>query len=78
MTLSLSERVCANGAMALWFRVIELEDGEFACRFGLTEYDRHEAASAAVDHLKQIASEHRPAQVFLHLRDGSTSLAADL
>jgi hypothetical protein len=64
--------------MALWFRVIEVEEGVFACRFGLTEYDRHDTASAAIDHLKTIAADHSPAQVYLHPRDGVTHLVAEM
>jgi hypothetical protein len=63
--------------MASWFfRVVQLDDGEWSCRFGSTVYDTHDALTDALDHCKEIAASHRPAQVFLHPLDGVVQTVA--
>lgn len=57
--------------VALFFRVIELDSGRWACRFGRTEYDTHCDISQALDHITTLAREHRPAEVMVHHLDGS-------
>ena len=63
----------------LWFfRVIESPDGRWACRRGRAEVDRHPEVDEALRHIRQIAAEHRPSQVWVHHLDGRVVLAADL
>lgn len=57
--------------MAWYLRAIELDTGRWACRFGRTEYDTHAEMEQAVQHLTTLATQHRPAQLFIHHRDGS-------
>lgn len=52
------------------FRVIELDDGRWACRRGLQELDIHAHVDAAVDHIIAIAAQHSPSQVIAHHLDG--------
>jgi len=53
-----------------FFRVIELDDGRWACRHGTEEFDRHDELSDAVGHIRVIAAEHTPAELFVHHLDG--------
>jgi hypothetical protein len=57
--------------MAWFFRVIELADGRWACRYGREEYDAHAELRHAIDHMRALAYAARPAELFLHRRDGS-------
>jgi len=57
--------------VAWFFRVVELDDGRWACRHGEQEYDTHTAVEPAIAHIKALAADHRPAELFLHLRDGT-------
>ena len=57
--------------MALFFRVIELDSGRWACRHGTTEFDQHAHAEGELAHVEALALEQRPAAVYLHLRDGT-------
>ena len=54
----------------LFFRVIEDDDGTWACRRGREELDRHVGFDEALDHVTKLASVHRPAEVFVHHFDG--------
>lgn len=64
--------------MAWYFRLVELHDGSWACRHGTREFDRHTDLTEAEAHIRRIAFEGRPAQVFLHTSDGDVRLLADL
>lgn len=56
----------------MWFlRAIELSDGGWACRYGLTEFDTHPQLDHAVDHLRELAEELGPAQLFVHRLNGN-------
>jgi hypothetical protein len=57
--------------MALFFRVIELDDGRWACRHGSLEYDIHALMNQAIEHITALAANQRPAELFLHRLDGS-------
>lgn len=57
--------------MAMFFRVIEQEDGCWACRHGRFEFDSHTAMKEAIEHMTAVASEQSPAEIFLHRCDGS-------
>ncbi|HET8619251.1 MAG TPA: DUF2188 domain-containing protein [Acidimicrobiales bacterium] len=61
-----------------FFRVIESADGWWACRRGRAEVDRHAEIDEALRHIRQIAAENRPSQVWVHHLDGRVVLAADL
>lgn len=54
----------------LYFRVIQ-GDGSWMCRRGREEIDRHDSRQEAVDHMSELAAEHRPSEVFLHEGDGT-------
>ena len=56
----------------MWFfRAMELADGRWGCRHGMTDYDIHETLDDAVAHLRELASETGPAVVFAHWLDGT-------
>jgi len=57
--------------VAWFFRVVELDDGRWACRHGSHEYDTHPALNQAIEHIATVAAENRPAELFLHRLDGS-------
>jgi hypothetical protein len=61
-----------------FFRVIELDDGAWACRRGVEEFDRHDELYDAVSHIRVIASEHTPAELFVHHLDGTVGSAGVL
>lgn len=55
-----------------WFlRAIELDNGRWACRWGLRELDDHGDHESAVAHLREFAREIGNATIFLHGLDGS-------
>jgi hypothetical protein len=54
-----------------YFRVVELSGGHWACRHGKQLLDTHTELEHAIDHITAVASEHRPATLFLHRLDGS-------
>jgi hypothetical protein len=60
--------------MAWFFRVIEHEDGGWACRWGLHVFDIHDELHDAVRHCSELAGQHRPSQLILHPRDGTARL----
>lgn len=55
--------------MAVYFHIVELENGAFACRHGRHEYDTHDTVEQAKAHIRTIAKAHHPASIFLHRRD---------
>lgn len=59
------------GWMAWFFRVIEGDDGSWGCRRGGTDYDSHAALGAAIEHIKIIAADEQPAELFVHHLDGT-------
>jgi hypothetical protein len=56
--------------MALFFHVVEQDDGRWACRHG-----RHEQAT---EHIRVLAYESRPASIFVHRLDGTTVRVEDI
>jgi len=54
-----------------FFRVIELDDGRWACRRGRAELDGHAHLQDAVEHLSTLADRESHAQLFVHRQDGS-------
>jgi hypothetical protein len=65
-------------AMAWYFRVVELADRDWQCRWGPQAFDTHQSLVDAVEHCATLAAEHRPAQVLVHALDGTVSSAAIL
>ena len=60
-----------------YFRVIEREDGTWACHHEDHDIDRHERQDEALWHIAEIASDHRPSRILLHHIDGRVlSIAA--
>ncbi|HEY5457208.1 MAG TPA: hypothetical protein VIJ96_17240 [Acidothermaceae bacterium] len=57
--------------MAWYFRVIEPADGRWACRHGVEHYDSHIQLQKAVRHLRSLARDSRPAELFLDRLDGT-------
>jgi len=49
--------------MAWFFRVIEQDDGRWACRHGRQEYDTHPRLDQTIEHIKALAAQKRPAQL---------------
>ena len=62
--------------MAWSYRVVELENGRWLCRFGRELFDEHNAMSRAVEHCGGIASRNAPANLFLHYLGGRVHLIA--
>jgi hypothetical protein len=61
-----------------FFRMIECEDGTWACRHGRDELDRHDDRDEALKHISRVASERRPARIFLHRLDQAVFTIATL
>jgi hypothetical protein len=57
--------------VAWFFRVVEIGEGRWACRWGEKEYDTHADMRRAIEHVTVLAAAHRPAEVVLHRLDGS-------
>jgi hypothetical protein len=62
----------------LYFRIIEQDDGGWACQRGLTQLDRHHLHDAALEHITELAGGHRPSAVFAHYLDGQVRRMAAL
>ena len=62
----------------LFFRVIEQDDGTWACRHGFRGLDRHDTQDAAVVHITELADKQRPIRIYLHHLDGRVSLVSTL
>ena len=55
-----------------WFlRAIEQTDGEWTCSHGRTIFDQHDGLPEALEHLHAIAETIRPAELYIHWRDGT-------
>ncbi|MDP9227232.1 MAG: hypothetical protein M3P18_25965, partial [Actinomycetota bacterium] len=63
-------------AMAWWYRVVELEDGRWACRWGLHVYDVHHELAEAIEHCSTIAAGNAPSEVFVHGLDAGVQSVA--
>jgi hypothetical protein len=64
--------------MALFFHVVEQDDGRWACRHGRHEYDTHDTLEQATEHIRVLAYESRPASIFVHHLDGTTVRVEDI
>ncbi|HZC53011.1 MAG TPA: hypothetical protein VE441_10985 [Mycobacterium sp.] len=64
--------------MALYFHIVELDNGRWACRHGNHEYDQHETLEQASGHIRLLATEQRPASIFAHRCDGAVDHIADV
>ena len=62
--------------MTWLFRVVELEEGTWACRRGRTTVDEHDALDEALTHTCALAAEDRPSQVRVHHLDQPPTIAA--
>lgn len=62
----------------LYFRIIEQDDGRWACRRGLAQLDEHHVLDAALEHITELAGAHRPSTVFAHYLDGQVRTLAAL
>ena len=63
-------------AMVAWFlRAIELDDGWWACRWSVEEFDRHPTLEESLSHLRELAVDHAPADIYVHRLDGQVSRA---
>src|SRR5215467_1027042 len=71
-------RPCPHAScMALFFRVVDLADGRWACRQGRYEHDTHDDQCDAVAHIRQLAAaEVEETEIFLHHRDGAVDRLA--
>jgi hypothetical protein len=57
--------------MAWFLRVVELDDGGWACRRGLDEFDRHASLKEALRHLTRLAKRlGGECEIFVHPRHG--------
>lgn len=54
-----------------YFRVVEISGGRWACRHGRRVFDTHPDLEAAIEHMTTLATENRPAALFLHRLDGT-------
>jgi hypothetical protein len=61
-----------------FFRVIEHDDGTWACRDGRHVIDHHDNQDDALTHVALIASDYRPARIYLHHLNGRVSPVATL
>ena len=52
--------------MAWSYRVVQLQDQLWECRWGRHVYDTHVELSAAIEHCSSIAAGNPPADVYLH------------
>ena len=57
--------------MAWFFRVVEQDDGRWACSHGRHEYDIHTDMNHAIEHITALATHQGPAELFLHRLDGT-------
>jgi len=58
--------------MALFFHIVEDDAGRWTCRHGRHDYDTHNTLAQAKEHIRTLAFENRPAEIFVHHRDGTT------
>jgi len=64
--------------MALYFHVVELDDGLWACRHGLAVYHEHATSEHARQHVRSLAVAQSPASIFEHRRDGTVTHLEDV
>ena len=57
--------------MAWFLRVVEQPVGTWTCRFGREVFDKHPEFEAALEHIRELAVAHAPAEVFVHFADGT-------
>lgn len=56
----------------MFFRVVELADGRWACRQGMTEIDTHGEYEAAITHIRRVAADTAGSvEIFVHQADGT-------
>ena len=58
-------------SVAWIYRIVEDHNGEWMCRFGLTEFDRHDTMDAALTHIKDLAAMADCDDIRLHHSDGT-------
>ncbi|SDP27832.1 hypothetical protein SAMN04515671_3526 [Nakamurella panacisegetis] len=63
--------------MPWFYRVIELDDGTWACRHGHTIFDTHAKLAPAITHIEELAHAAGPARLFLHRLTGEVVELAD-
>ena len=62
----------ANSGQVSWFlHAVELPGGSWACYWSRREYGIHPTLDLAVDHLRSIAADLGPSELFAHHLDGS-------
>jgi hypothetical protein len=55
----------------VWFlHAVELLGGAWACRWGRHQYDVHPSLEGAAAHLREMAAEHGPTELYAHHLDG--------
>jgi hypothetical protein len=64
--------------MALYFHIVERDDGQWICRHCTHEYDNHATLEQAEHHIRTIAIAQRPASIFIHPLGGDAYHAEDL
>ena len=57
--------------MAWYFHIVELDDGRWSCRHGTAEFDQHAGLEPALEHMRHVATEHPPASIIVHRRNGA-------
>lgn len=56
----------------MWFlRAVEVADGGWVCRHGLTEFDTHHELREALEHLRHLAQDIAPSILLVHRLDGT-------
>jgi hypothetical protein len=67
----------AQSGVVSWFlRVVEEPVGTWTCRFGRDEFDKHPELEVALEHIRELAVSHAPAEVFVHHADGTVRRAS--
>jgi hypothetical protein len=61
-------------AWVWYFRIVELSGARWACRHGRRMIDIHAELGPAIEHLTAVASQYRPATLFVHRLDGSVEI----
>jgi hypothetical protein len=54
-----------------FLRAVQLANGQWVCRPGLIEFDTHDELDHAVRHLRRLAAQYSPAQLFVPRLDGT-------
>ena len=57
--------------MAWIYRVIEDDEGGWACRFGRTEFDRHATLADALTHIEVLAAAVECDDILVHHQSGT-------